>query len=154
MNRFFDTPGDISMQLSPWEAKKRGLDWTKGWYELQKQLRMRSDVAEGVLIIQPSAVSDLASIPKPVWSIFMGPNDPRIALGAWFHDEIYRRRGKLILECGKTIQLTRKQADHILAFEAMPDLMASKAHQHAVYQTLRRFGDGWETESWAERLKW
>lgn len=154
MNRFFDIPGDVSMQLSPWEARRRGLDWTKGWYELQKQLRMRSDVAGGVIPIHPTFVSDLASIPKAVWSLFMGPNDPRISLGAWFHDLLYRNRGKIILESGKSVQLSRKQSDHILAFEAMPDLLADKTQQHTVYQALRRFGDGWETESWTERLKW
>jgi len=152
MNRFFDIPGDVSMQLAPWEARNRGLDWTKGWYELQKQLRMRSDIAGGVMILQPTFVSDLASIPKPVWSLFMGPNDPRIALGAWFHDLLYGKKGKIILECGKGVQLSRKQADHVLAFEAMPDLMASRADQHAVYQALRRFGDRWDTEPWTERF--
>ena len=152
MNRFFDIPGDVSMQLSPWEARRRGLDWTKGWYELQRQLRMRSDIAGGVMIIQPTFVSDLASIPKPVWSLFMGPNDPRIALGAWFHDECYRKQGDIILECGRNVRLSRKQSDQILCFEAMPDLHASKWRQDAVYQALRRFGHSWQTDHWTERL--
>lgn len=154
MNRFFDIPGDVSMQLAPWEARRRGFDWTVGHYELREQLRMRSDIAGGVLILQPTLISDLASIPKAAWSVFMGPNDPRIALGAWFHDELYKRQGRAILECGRAIELTRKQADHILAFEAMPDLFAEPWQQHAVYQALRRGGKRWDGEHWVERYKW
>lgn len=154
MNRFFDIKGDVSMQLSPWEARNRGLDWKQAWHELQKQLRFRSDIAGGVLFVRPGKVSDLASIPKVVWSFFMKPDDPRIALGAWFHDELYQRRGRVVLECGKAVELTRPQCDEILAFEAMPDLLATRFEQHAVLQTLRRFGHRWPGENLLERLKW
>lgn len=154
MNRFFGIPGDVSMQLAPWEARRRGLDWSKAWHELQKQLRYRSDIAGGVLIVQPKTVSDLASIPRPAWSIFMSHDDPRIALGAWFHDLLYQHQGRVILECGRVVNLTRQEADHLLAFEAMPELMASRWQQHAVYQALRRGGQRWTGESILTRLKW
>lgn len=152
MNRFFDIDGDVSMQLAPWEARRRGLDWTRPWYELREPLRFRSDVAGGVIRLEVGEVSDLASIPKAAWSIFMCPADPRIALGAWFHDEIYGNQGSIVLACGKIVHLTRQQADHILAFEAMPDLMAAEHEQHAVYQALRRFGHQWPGQSPLERL--
>lgn len=152
MNRFFDIPGDISMQLAPWEARRRGLDWTKAHYDLAQVLRFRSDVAGGVLRIEAHTLSDLASIPKAAWSLFMHPADPRIALGAWFHDDIYASHGLVMLESGEFVQLTRQQADHILAFEAMPDLMATEHEQHLVYQALRRFGHQWPGQSPLERL--
>jgi hypothetical protein len=38
---------------------------------------------------------------------------------------------------------TREQSDEILAFEAMPDLGASKFVQRAVYLALRIFGRSW-----------
>ena len=141
------------MQLAPWEARKRGLDWTKAWHELRKSLRYRSNILGGVLMLYPGKVSDLASIPKFAWSIFLKPDDPRIALGAWFHDELYRCKGKVRLECGKQVIVTRKAADHILAFESMPELMATNYEQHAVYQALRRFGQRWPGESIVERFK-
>ena len=152
MNRFFDIPGDVSLQLAPWEARRRGLDWTRAWYELREPLRFRSDVAGGVLMLEEGKVSDLASVPKPSWSVFMHPADPRIALGAWFHDELYGKHGEVVLKCGKSIKLTRQEADYILAFEAMPDLMASRHDSHAVYQALRKFGHQWPGQSLLERL--
>jgi hypothetical protein len=151
MNRFFDIPGDVSTQLAPWELKRLGYRIDLAQYRLSIKLRMASDVAGGVLLVHGGFISDLASIPRPAWSI-MPPSDPRIALGAWFHDELYRKRGKVMLECGKILHLTRKQADQILAFEAMPELMADIWQQHAVYQALRRFGRSWPGESKLERF--
>lgn len=152
MNRFFDIDGDVSTQLAPWKLKELGYPIDLARYRLEKQLRMRSDIAGGVMFIQPTRISDLASIPRPVWSI-MPPSDPRIALGAWFHDELYKHHGRVVLESGTAVVLTRKQADHILAFEAMRDLMSDPWRQHAVYQALRRFGKGWPGESPLARFK-
>lgn len=154
MNRFFDIQGDYSMQLAPWEARNRGLDWTKSWHELRKKLRFRSDIAGGVIPIYPGYVSDLASIPRFTWSFFLKPDDPRIALGAWFHDLSYQQRGHITLECGKEVILTRRQCDELLAFEAMPDLFATPYEQHAVFQALQRFGKRFPGESILHRLKW
>ena len=154
VNRFYDIEGDVSMQLAPWAARNRGLDWTVAWHILQNPLRFRSDIAGGTIFLHAGQISDLATIPRPTWSFFLKPDDPRICLGAWFHDDQYRRRGKIILECGRTVQLTRKQCDEILAFEAMPELYASRAEQHAVYQALRRAGHRWPGEAWYERYKW
>lgn len=143
MNRFFDIPGDTSTQLAPWELKKRNLDPKKAWFVLREPLRFLSDIAGGIIRIEPDYVSDLASIPQFAWSIFMAPDDPRIELGAWIHDLIYQNKGYIVLEGGRQISLTRNQADHILAFEAMADLGASKFQQNAVYEALNLFGDRW-----------
>jgi hypothetical protein len=48
--------------------------------------------------------------------------------------------------------LSRKQADNILAYEAMPDLDASSGQSFAVYQGLRKFGQGWPGDSFLERF--
>jgi len=152
MNRFFDTAGDVSLQLAPWEARRRALDWTKGWYELVHPLRYRSDIAGGVICLDIGTLSDLATIPRPAWSVFMAPNDPRIALGAWFHDEAYGKHGNITLECGATVKISRKEADHMLAFEAMPELYATRTQQHKVYQALRRFGPMWPGDPPYERF--
>ncbi len=68
----------------------------------------------------------------------MDPDDPRIALGSIVHDYLYGSKGLL-----PTGQYTREQADRILAYESMPELGASVPEQHAVYWTLRAFGDRW-----------
>jgi Protein of unknown function (DUF1353) len=152
MNRFFDIEGDVSTQLAPWKLKAMGYPVDHAQYKLKEKLRMRSDIAGGVLVVYPGRISDLASIPRPVWSI-MPPTDPRIALGAWFHDELYKCLGSVMLECGKIVHLTRKQSDQILAFEAMPDLMADRWQQHAVYQAVLRFAKPWPGESFLYRFK-
>src|SRR6059058_3805252 len=46
----------------------------------------------------------------------------------------------------------RKQCDTILAYEAMPDLSATAFQCSAVYQALRRFGQGWPGDSFWERF--
>ena len=151
MNRFFDIPGDVSTQLAPWELMRLGYPINHAKYRLHQVLRQRSDIAGGVLLVYAGFVSDLASIPRPVWSI-MPPTDPRIALGTWFHDELYLKHGTVMLECGKIVHLTRKQADQILAYEAMPDLMAPRWMQHAVYHALRRGARTWPQDSYFERF--
>lgn len=142
MNRFFDIAGDISRQLSPWELARRGFPVDVARYQLLDRLRLRSDIAGGVLVVEPLTISDLASIPRILWA-WMNPSDPRIALGAWFHDDAYRNKGQLFLEDGERVTLTRKDCDAILAYEAMPTLHAPRSKQHAVYHALRTFGDRW-----------
>lgn len=154
MNRFFDIPGDVSMQLAPWECKKHGLDYKTALHQLREDLRMKSDIAGGVMIVRKGRISDLATIPRMAWTIFLKPDDPRIALGSWFHDDLYKHEGKVILECGKETNLTRRQCDEILAFEAMPDLFASRYEQHAVFQALQRGGKRFSNESIWSRFKW
>jgi len=159
MSRFVDMNGDpidgiISKELMPWRIRELGLDWTKGQYQLWTRFGFRSDILGGILDMEEGEVSDLASIPKPVHSIFLSPNDPRIAGGAWPHDKIYKLEGRLVLRCGKEVQITRRQADQLIAFEAMPELMASRWHQHATYQALQRGGRRWSNEHWTSRLKW
>lgn len=136
-NRFYDIPGDVSMQLSPWETAKRGLP-DGAFFELQKDITFRSDLA-GDIVVPAGFVSDLASIPRFAWAIFMAPDDPHIELGGWVHDRLYGLEGKV-----NEMVLTRAQCDHILAYECMADLGASDFKKFAVYKALRWFGDRWK----------
>ena len=137
MNRFFDIDGDVSVQLAPWVLREMG---------------QPLNIAGGVIVVEQGYVSDLASIPQFAWSIFMASDDPRIELGAWVHDLIYGSIGQIKLEDGRRVTLSRKQADNILVYEAMADLLATPAQQFAVYQTLRRLGPAWSNVSFLERF--
>ncbi|MDD5754696.1 MAG: DUF1353 domain-containing protein [Methylococcales bacterium] len=153
-NRFFDIEGDVSIQLAPWELKKRGKLVNIALFVLKENIRFRSDIAKGVIVVSATnEPSDLASIPKLAWSCFMAPDDPRIELGSWVHDLIYGLEGKITLECGTEIKLTRKQADEILAKEAMPELFAENWRCSIVYQALRKFGKQWSNNSFLERFE-
>jgi hypothetical protein len=119
---------------------------------LKEELRFRSDIAGGVITVPVDYLSDLASIPQFAWSIFMACDDPRIELGGWVHDLLYQCRGAVTLADGTRTKLTRKQADRILAEEAMVDLRATRFQRRAVYLALRWFGHGWPGDSVRERL--
>lgn len=151
MNRFFNIDGDVSTQLAPWVLRKLEYPLDVAQYRLEERLRFRSDIAGGVIQVFKGRISDLASIPRPVWSI-MPPSDPRIALGAWIHDEIYKCYGHILMEDGHTIHLTRKQADQILAYEAMPELHAERWRQHAVFHAVRRGAKSWPGEPFTARF--
>lgn len=152
VNRFFNIDGDVSTQLAPWLIKAMGKPLDVPLYRLHEQIRFRSDIAGGVIVVPKGYVSDLASIPRFAWAIFMTPNDPRIELGAWVHDLLYEKRGAITLEDGRAVTLSRKDADRVLAHEAMVDLLATGPQRLAVYQALRRFGDGWPGDSIFERF--
>lgn len=152
MNRFFDVDGDLSIQLAPWVLKAKGYSVETAYFVLKAPIRFRSDIANGVVVVPADYLSDLASIPQFAWSIFMKPDDPRIELGGWVHDYLYEKEGKIMLEGGKSVSLSRKDADRILTGEAMPDLLASNFQCVTVYQALRKFGKGWSTDSFWERF--
>ncbi len=144
MNRFFDIAGDLSRQLAPWELKRLGINPKFAHFQLCEVIRFRSDIAGGVVRVPLGFISDLASIPQFAWSIFMAADDPRIELGAWVHDRLYSRAGKIVLEDGTRITLTREEADRILTEEAMPELEATTFQRASVYRALRWFGDRWK----------
>lgn len=143
MNRFFDIDGDVSTQLSPWRLRQRHQPVKTALFRLEVPLRFRSDIAKGVIVVPQGYISDLASIPQFAWSIFMSSDDPRIELGGWIHDLIYQKHGVLTLEDGSQAKLSRKDADTILADEAMADLFATSFQRFAVYWALRLFGKRW-----------
>lgn len=159
MNRFFDIPFIPSKELMPWESKRLGLPTTTGQFMLIGQLKFRSDIAGGIIVLNEGFISDLASIPDGAAALFgINTDDQRIAGGAWIHDYIYQEEGKGIIVWNddfteyKLVNLTRKQSDQILCCEAMPDLFAGKGRAEIAYQNLRRFGKKWKSESFWERF--
>jgi hypothetical protein len=152
MNRFFNISGDVSLQLAPWQLEAGGNPVNVALFQLRDAIRFRSDIAGGVIVVPADYLSDLASIPQFAWSIFMASDDPRIELGGWFHDLLYGNHGAVTLEDGTAVRLTRKQADQILADEAMVDLAATPSQRWTVYQALRRFGHAWPGDSIWERF--
>ena len=152
MNRFFDIDGDVSIELAPWKLIAQNEPVKIARFILKVPLRFRSDIAGGVIVVPLGYDSDLASVPQFAWSIFMASDDPRIELGGWVHDLLYQNHGGVPLEDGSTTSLSRKQCDIILAYEAMPDLSATAFQCSAVYQALRRFGQGWPGDSFWERF--
>lgn len=146
MNRFFGINGDQSTQLAPWELCKLGLPIDVARFQLEVALRFQSDIAGGIIVVPVGFISDLASVPSAVWD-FLPPDDNRLALGAWFHDWLYRNHGNIVLESGVNIQLTRHQCDEIFCSEAMPDLGADKYLRVAVELALYPFGElAWDAE--------
>jgi hypothetical protein len=146
MNRFFDIDGDVSTELAPWKLRQMKRPVKIALFQLQVALRFRSDIAKGVIVVPQNYLSDLASIPQFAWSIFMADDDPRIELGAWIHDLLYQNHGVVTLEDGSRTNLSRKDADAILAHEAMPELSATSFQCAAVYRSLRMFGERWPDE--------
>lgn len=151
MNRFFNVDGVVATQLAPWALAR--ILWDDktvppglAIFRMEQVLRFKSDIAGGVLVLPVGTLSDLASIPEAAWAVFMSPDDPRIAMGAWVHDLLYQKEGLVTLEDGRQITLSRQQADAILAHEAMVDLGASPFECAAVYDALRCFGTRWTRE--------
>lgn len=142
-NRFYDTEGDLSTQLAPWESARLGLDPSISIFRLERELRFRSTIAGGDIVVPNGFLSDLASIPKIAWSFFADPDAPFIELGGWVHDYLYGRMG-LLDDCHLTArgQLSRRECDQMLCFEAMPDLGAADWQQMAVYWAVRLKGAG------------
>jgi hypothetical protein len=138
MNRFYDTQGDISLQVAPWRLPVPSIST----FVLMEDIKFYSNIAGGNIVVPKGFVSDLASIPSFAWSLFMKPDDPRIELGSWIHDYVYYKKG--IIEVDDVpIKITREEADRILTEEAMPELLATKFQCFMVYYSLRLFGDIW-----------
>ena len=139
INRFHNTVGDNSTQLSPWESKRRGLDPNAALFRLNEPIKFRSDIAGGVIVVSAGTISDLASIPQWAWSLFMAPDDPRIDLPSWIHDYLYTHAG--FYDETKPA-LTKLQADQILAYEAMPECGANEFQCWCVFKAVHWRGKG------------
>jgi hypothetical protein len=92
-------------------------------------------------------VTDLASIPRPAWSLL--PPDGPWALAAVFHDLLYRTKGTGIRWEGQVPALsrgapyTRAEADEIL-LQAMEDLEVSWLDRRVIWAAVRLGGAaGW-----------
>jgi hypothetical protein len=149
-NRFYGSGGDLSTQLSPWQARAQGFDPAISIFRLERELRLRSDIAGGDIVVPVGFLSDLASIPRVAWSLGYDPDCNEMELASWFHDLCYSHVGKIpvtitgvaVRPRTKMVSLTRKQCDRILCYEGMAELGAKRWQQNAVYVLLRLFGKG------------
>lgn len=142
MNRFFDIQGIPSTELLPVAIAASGLDMNTGIFSLSAPLRFQSTIAGGIIVVPVGFLSDLASIPSYAqW--WMSTDNPRISAGAWVHDNLYKNKGKIVLEGNSPVTMNREQDDNILCNEAMPDLGANYFQCAAVYRALRLFGERW-----------
>ena len=156
MNRFYDSSGDLSTQLSPWLCKVMGFDPKLSIFRLEAPLRFRSDIAGGDIVVPVGFLSDLASIPRVAWTLFADPDANFMEMGAWIHDLLYQNVGVVPILNDPVVgwvHLSRKDADRVLAFEAMPDLGAAKWQQDFVYWALRLGGkSSWNTSP--PKVRW
>ena len=145
MNRFYDIPFVPCRELAPWEWRARNFQGTDGVFELAERIKMRSDIAGGVIILEAKMLSDLASIPTVLMFLTMTTDDQRIGIPSWFHDHLYKSGGYIQVynedETPKAmVQLTRQQCDQILCDEGMVDCYASVLDRWKVYRGLRMGG--------------
>jgi hypothetical protein len=147
-NRFYGSGGDLSTQLSPWQARAQGFDPAISIFRLERELRFRSDIAGGDLIVPVGFLSDLASIPRVAWSLGYDPDCNEMELASWHHDWLYSHVGKVPVRTLRPdtrpltmmVSLTRKQCDQILCVEGMAELGAKRWQRNVVYILLRLFG--------------
>jgi hypothetical protein len=149
-NRFYGSGGDLSTQLSPWQARAQGFDPAISIFRLERELRFRSDIAGGDIVVPVGFLSDLASIPRIAWSLGYDPDCNEMELAAWHHDYNYSHVGKVPVVVHSVdarprtvmVTLTRKQCDKILCDEGMTELGAKRWQRNVVYIMLRLFGRG------------
>lgn len=95
------------------------------WWMLSQQLRYRNDEVE--VIVPEGFVTDFASIPRPLWSIFP-PTDARYSVATIIHDRLY-----------ETHELSRAGADELMCrISAMTGTPAWK--RRAMFAAVRAFG--------------
>jgi hypothetical protein len=86
----------------------------------------------GDVLVPAGATTDLASIPRPVWSLF--PPDGEWVEAAVVHDYLYRTKGL-------QGRYSRAQADAVLR-DAMADLGVAGWKRAAIYAAVRIGGKG------------
>lgn len=143
MNRFFDIPSFALAELMPQTLLAQGGRDSDPLFILQDEMRFRSDIAGGVIVVPAGFTTDLASIPEELWTAFMEPDDPRISAAAVVHDLLCDKKGDIVLEDGRAVHLTSTQAAQILAFEGMADLGATQVQQDLVFVGVDKLGPHW-----------
>jgi len=138
-NRFYNLPSICSNELLPTALVALALPIDHPQFQLVTGFRFWSDIAGGVIVLEAGMISDLASIPQGLQNL-LSNDDPRISAGAWVHDLLCDRQGKIVLEDGRAVTLTHTQCAQILAFEAMLDLGANWIQRNGVFHAVNLFG--------------
>lgn len=95
----------------------------------------------GVSIVVPTGfVTDLASIPRVVWTLIGWTPDGLHRNAAIVHDFIYQRRGRVpAIYISPARFFSRKECDQVFK-EAMLSLGVSKIKANIMYGAVRTFG--------------
>lgn len=108
---------------------------------LQRPLSFRAGNEGHVITVPAGFITDLASIPRPVWSLF--PPDGPWAKAVVVHDFLYETRGTGVWRgqggVGRGTPYSRREADGIL-LEAMADQGIGWFARHVMWTAVRLGG--------------
>lgn len=112
-------------------------------WAVQRALEYRAGDGDELIVVPPGFVTDLASVPRFVWSFY--PPDGPWAKAAIIHDFLYFTRGTGVWhdEVGITRDrpYSRREADDILK-EAMADRQVGRWEQFVIWASVRLGGAG------------
>ena len=112
-------------------------------WAVRRALEYRTGDGDELIVVPPGFVTDLASVPRFVWSFY--PPDGPWAKAAIIHDFLYftRGTGEWHDEVGITRDrpYSRKEADDILK-EAMADRRVGPWEQFVIWASVRLGGAG------------
>lgn len=112
-------------------------------WALQRPLAYRAGDADERIVVPAGFVTDLASVPRAVWSFY--PPDGPWAKAAIIHDFLYATRGTGVwhgrIGVTRDRPYTRKEADDILK-EAMADRKVGSWEQSVIWTSVRLGGAG------------
>lgn len=113
-------------------------------WAVQRALEYQAgDDPEELIIVPPGFVTDLASVPRMVWSFY--PPDGPWAKAAIIHDFLYWTKGTgewhEHVGITRVTPYSRKEADDILK-EAMADRKVGKWEQFVIWLSVRLGGAG------------
>lgn len=113
-------------------------------WAVQRALEYQAgDDPDELIIVPPGFVTDLASVPRVVWSFY--PPDGPWAKAAIIHDFLYATRGTgewhTHRGITRTVPYSRKEADDILK-EAMADRKVGTWEQGVIWSSVRFGGAG------------
>ena len=128
----------VSVELADTELSAPCLTYTRraGW-KLEK--KYTHTTGGGDLLLIPEGFSfDLASIPRPFWSL-VAPFELSI-VAPLLHDFLYRHMGQVPVGCAIPVRTwTRKEADQLF-LEAMVREHVPAWRRHSAYRAVRTFG--------------
>ena len=112
-------------------------------WAVQRALEYRTGEGDELIVVPPGFVTDLASVPRFVWSFY--PPDGPWAKAAIIHDFLYFTHGTGVWhdEVGITRgrPYSRKEADDILK-EAMADRQVGRWERFVIWASVRLGGAG------------
>ncbi len=109
-------------------------------YILKDLAVYESELFHVSIIVPTGFVTDLASIPRIVWSLIGWTPDGLHRNAAIVHDFLYQRRGRLPVEyISPPRSFSRKECDEIFK-EAMLSLGVGKIKANIIYGAVRTFG--------------